>query len=63
MHRSHGVVDTFDAAVTTRGVGACRELMYTEEKGVHPNHFGVHSKPMASIFAIDTFDAAVPLGK
>ena len=26
----HGVVDTFDAAVTTRGVGACREFVYTE---------------------------------
>ena len=24
------MVDTFDAAVTTRGVGACREFVYTE---------------------------------
>ena len=27
----HGVVDTFAAAVTTRGVGACREFLYTEK--------------------------------
>ena len=25
----HSVVDTFDAAVTTRGVDACREFVYT----------------------------------
>ena len=34
----HGVVDTFDAAVTTRRVGACRKCVYTEGKGVHPSH-------------------------
>ena len=41
----HGAVDTFDAAVTTRGVGTCREFVYTEGKGVHPSHFGVSFKP------------------
>ena len=41
----HGVVDTFDAAVTTRGVSACREFVYIEGKGVHPSHFGVRCKP------------------
>ena len=41
----HGVVDTFDAAVTTRGVGAYREFVYTEGSGMHPSHFGVCFKP------------------
>ena len=27
----HGVVDTFDAAVATRGVGAYREFVYTDK--------------------------------
>ena len=35
LHFCHGVVNTFDAAVTTRGVGAYREFVYTEGKGVH----------------------------
>ena len=25
------MIDTFDAAVTTRGIGACREFVYTEK--------------------------------
>ena len=45
-----GVVDTSDAAVTTGKVGACREFVYTEAKGMHPNYGGVRCKPMASIF-------------
>ena len=48
----HGVVDKFDAAVTTRGVGGCREFVYTEWKGVHPSHFGLRCKPLATIFAM-----------
>ena len=48
----HGVVDTFDASVTTRGVGACREYVYTAGKGVHPSYFDVRCKPTASIFAM-----------
>ena len=32
------VVDTFNAAVTMRGIGACRKFVYTEGKGVHPSH-------------------------
>ena len=48
----HGVIDTSDATVTTRGVGACRQFVCTKGKGVHPNHFGVRCKPMASIFAM-----------
>ena len=31
LYFGHGVVDTCDAAVTTRGVGACREFVYTEK--------------------------------
>ena len=34
----HGVVDSFDAGVTTRGVG-------TEGKGLHSSRFGVRCKP------------------
>ena len=52
LYFCHGVVDTFDAAVTTRGVGACREFVCTEGKGVHPSHFGVRCKPVASTFAM-----------
>ena len=52
LYFCHGVVDTFDAAVTTRGVRACRAFVYTEEKGVHLSHFGVRFKPMASIFTL-----------
>ena len=48
----HDMVDTFDAAVTARGVGACRKFVYTEGKGVHPSHFGVRCKLMASIVAM-----------
>ena len=48
----HGVVDTLDAAVTTRGLRACREFMYIDKKGVHPSHFDVRCKPMASIFVM-----------
>ena len=52
LYFCHGVVDTFDAAVTTRGVGACRAFVYTEGEGVHLSHYGVRFKPMASIFAM-----------
>ena len=52
LYFCHGVVDTFYATVTTRGVGACREFVYTEGKGVHPSHFGGRCKPMTSIFAM-----------
>ena len=52
LYICHGVVDTFDAAVATRGVGACREFVYTEGKCVHPSHFDVRCKPMASNFAM-----------
>ena len=52
LYFCHGVVDKFDAAVTTQGVGACREFVYIEGKGVHPSHFGVGCKPIASIFAM-----------
>ena len=38
LHFSHGVVDTFDAAVTTRGEGACREFVHIEGKDMHPSH-------------------------
>ena len=41
----HGVVDTFDAAVTAREVGACREFVYTEGKGMHPSHYKARCKP------------------
>ena len=40
----YGVVVTFDAAVTTRGVGACCEFVYIEGKRVHPSYFGVRCK-------------------
>ena len=49
LYFCHGVVDTFDAAVTTRGVGACREFVYTEGKGVHPSHVGVRCKPWLAL--------------
>ena len=52
LYFCHGVVDAFDAAVTTRGVGICREFVYIEGKGVYPSHFGVRCKPTASIFAM-----------
>ena len=52
LYFCHGVIDTFDAAVTTRGVSACREFVHTEWKGVHPSYFGVRCKPMASIVAM-----------
>ena len=52
LYFCHGVVDMFDAIVITRGVGACREFVYTQGKGVHPSHVGVHCKPMTSILAI-----------
>ena len=52
LYFCHGVVNTFDATVTTRGVGACREFVYTEVKGVHPSHVGVRCKPMASDLAM-----------
>ena len=52
LYFCHGVVDTFDAAVTTRGVDAYREFVCTEGKCVHPSHFGVHCNPMAGVFAM-----------
>ena len=52
LYFCHGVVDTNDAALTTRGVGACREFVYTEGKAVHPSHFDVRCKPMANIVAM-----------
>ena len=52
LYFCHGVVDTFNTAVTTQGVGACCEFVYTEGKGVHPSHFGVRCKSMASIFVM-----------
>ena len=52
LYFCYGVADTVDAAVTTRGVGAGREYVDTEGKGVHPSHFGVRCTPMTSIFAI-----------
>ena len=52
LYFCHGVVNTFDAAVTTWGVGACREFVYTKGKGVHPSYFGVRCKPMVSIFTM-----------
>ena len=41
----HGVFDTFDAVVTSRGVGACRKFVYTEGKGGHSSGYGVLCKP------------------
>ena len=52
LYFCHGVVDTFDAAVATGGVGACQEFVYIEGKDVHPSHFGVRCSLMASIFAM-----------
>ena len=40
LYFCHGVVDTFDAAVTTREVGACSKFVYTEEKGMYPSYVG-----------------------
>ena len=45
LYFCHGVVDKFDAAVITRGVGACREFVYTEGKDMHSSHVGVRCKP------------------
>ena len=56
------MVDTFDAAVTTRGVGACRKFVYAEGKGVRPSYAGVRCKPWLVFLpwcCVDTFDATV----
>ena len=52
LYFCHGVVDTFDTAVTSRGVAAFREFVDTEGKDVHPSHFGVRCKLMTSIFSM-----------
>ena len=42
----HGVVNTFDAGVTTWGVGACREFVYTENFVNDCRWLGVNLEPV-----------------
>ena len=48
----HGVVVTFDAAVTTRGVGTCCEFVYTEAKTCSSQLFWSSLQTVASIFTM-----------
>ena len=60
LYFCHVVVDTFDAIATTRRVGACRESVYTEGKGVHPSHFDVRCELMVSTFAMVWLTRSTP---